>query len=262
VCARSHTHRERDDGRSLIRECCSVTEHQHAKGARARTHTHTLTHACTNTPVITRSQLYTYAGFPLPHFMVQSCTFLSPIFESMVQNCTFLNRMISVTLLPFTNKIHFSSNSRLCSWLLRRAAPTITRFRGHHLKCCILKINRTAFPLAMFSRAITVFTFPYIGASTRLMSAHYAMIVEGRAFHVKITQLVRRLVPPHPVEMCGDGKTCGYRMSPFGDEPRLFWHKLNSNDPDRNVWSIFVFSLGFRPRRTLFCRKAFRWKGA
>ena len=29
---------------------------------------------------------------------------------------------------------------------------------------------------------------------------------------------------------------------------RLFWHKSNSNDPDRNVWSIFVFSLGFRPR--------------
>jgi len=29
----------------------------------------------------------------------------------------------------------------------------------------------------------------------------------------------------------------------------FIWHKSNSKDPDRNVWSIFVLSLGFRPRR-------------
>ncbi len=33
----------------------------------------------------------------------------------------------------------------------------------------------------------------------------------------------------------------GIELVRLGDEPRLFWHKSNSNDPDRNVWSIFVF---------------------
>ena len=35
----------------------------------------------------------------------------------------------------------------------------------------------------------------------------------------------------------------GYRIVrlPVGDEPRLLWHKSNSNDPDRNVRSIFIF---------------------
>ena len=37
------------------------------------------------------------------------------------------------------------------------------------------------------------------------------------------------------------------KMFELVDEPRLFWHKSNSNDPDRNVWPIFSFSLGFRP---------------
>ena len=46
----------------------------------------------------------------------------------------------------------------------------------------------------------------------------------------------------------------GIELVRLGDGAGLFWHKSNSNDPDRNVWSIFVFSLGFRPRRTLFCR--------
>jgi hypothetical protein len=51
-------------------------------------------------------------------------------------------------------------------------------------------------------------------------------------------------------------RDAGIELVRLGDEPRLFWHKLesNSNDPDRNVWSIFDFSLGFRPRRTLFCQ--------
>jgi hypothetical protein len=49
-------------------------------------------------------------------------------------------------------------------------------------------------------------------------------------------------------------RDAGIELVRLGDEPRLFWHKSNSNDPDRNVWSIFDFSLGFRPRRTLFCR--------
>ena len=49
-------------------------------------------------------------------------------------------------------------------------------------------------------------------------------------------------------------RDAGIELVRLGDEPRLFWHKSNSNDPDRNVWSIFVFPLGFRPRHTLFCR--------
>jgi hypothetical protein len=42
-------------------------------------------------------------------------------------------------------------------------------------------------------------------------------------------------------------RDAGIELVRLGDEPRLFWHKSNSNDPDRNVWSNFVFSLGFRP---------------
>ena len=48
------------------------------------------------------------------------------------------------------------------------------------------------------------------------------------------------------------GGDTGIELVRLGDEPRLFWHKSNSNDPDRNVWSILDFSLGFRC--TLFCR--------
>ncbi len=42
-------------------------------------------------------------------------------------------------------------------------------------------------------------------------------------------------------------RDAGIELVRLGDEPRLFWHKSNSNDPDRNVWPIFIFSLGFRP---------------
>ena len=41
-------------------------------------------------------------------------------------------------------------------------------------------------------------------------------------------------------------RDAGIELVRLGDEPRLFWHKSNSNDPDRNVWSISDFSLGFR----------------
>jgi len=41
-------------------------------------------------------------------------------------------------------------------------------------------------------------------------------------------------------------RDAGIELVRLWDEPRLFWHKSNSNDPDRNVWSIFAFSLGFR----------------
>jgi hypothetical protein len=33
----------------------------------------------------------------------------------------------------------------------------------------------------------------------------------------------------------------------LGDEPRFLLYKSNSNDPDRNVWPIFILPLGFRP---------------
>ncbi len=32
----------------------------------------------------------------------------------------------------------------------------------------------------------------------------------------------------------------GIEIVRLWDQSRLFWHKSNSNDPDRNVWSIFV----------------------
>jgi hypothetical protein len=39
----------------------------------------------------------------------------------------------------------------------------------------------------------------------------------------------------------------GIELVRLWDESRLFWHKSNSNDPDRNVWSIFVFPSVFDP---------------